>query len=160
LKHFYQKFSKFQLFCSKLLDVIYGNFEVILPSPATLPTIIRVALSKQLDMATLDMVLNCTKLYCIGFLFFFHFVLILKAIQGYRETERKTWTQRNKGILERVKQVAFPIDGISACTRTCARLNGFRCIKPHIDSVRVSGNTIVLYSLIKKLSNLFFLSHY
>jgi len=74
-----------------------------------------------------------------------------KAIHGYRETERKTWTQRNKSIIERVKQVAFPADASPLAHVHVLDLLASGVIKPHIDSVRVSISSVVLTKLFLKL---------
>lgn len=60
-----------------------------------------------------------------------------QAIHGYRETERLKWNEKNKLLLQRVRELAFP--------PTVAQLkhvhvldldkNGY--IKPHIDATRV-----------------------
>ncbi|XP_064606836.1 alpha-ketoglutarate-dependent dioxygenase alkB homolog 7, mitochondrial-like [Liolophura sinensis] len=70
------------------------------------------------------------------------------AIHGYRETERKHWTARNKVILERVKQFAFPptVSALAYVHILDLAEDGY--IKPHIDAVRFCGDTIAGLSLL------------
>ncbi|KAL3868094.1 hypothetical protein ACJMK2_040930 [Sinanodonta woodiana] len=64
------------------------------------------------------------------------------AIHGYRETERKHWTEKNKQILQRVKDLAFPpgVAPLAYIHILDLQKNGY--IKPHVDAVRFCGDTI------------------
>lgn len=79
------------------------------------------------------------------------------AILGYRETERKNWTQKNKGILERVKQLAFSPDASLLPYVHVLDLKASGVIKPHVDSVKFCGSTIagicLLSSAVMRLVN-------
>lgn len=67
-----------------------------------------------------------------------HYLLfLLKAIHGYRETERLNWNDANKVILERVKALAFPSPGNTLKYVHILDLHNKGYIKPHIDAVRV-----------------------
>ncbi|XP_068623743.1 alpha-ketoglutarate-dependent dioxygenase alkB homolog 7, mitochondrial [Battus philenor] len=64
------------------------------------------------------------------------------AIEGYRETERESWTDQNTAILNRVHETAF-----APGTRLLPRphildLAAAGYIRPHIDAVRFCGDTI------------------
>lgn len=78
----------------------------------------------------------------------------LQAILGYRETERKNWTQKNKGILERVKQLAFSPDASLLPYVHVLDLKASGVIKPHVDSVKVEQ---VIYTLGFKKNSIRFL---
>lgn len=70
------------------------------------------------------------------------------AIHGFRETERREWTERNQGILQRVRDVAFP-PGTTTLTHVhVLDLDGKGRIKPHVDSIRFCGDTIAGISLL------------
>jgi hypothetical protein len=62
----------------------------------------------------------------------------LQAIHGYRETERLHWNPQNTGILQRVRDVAFPPGTPQLSLVHVLDLAVDGVIKPHIDSVRVS----------------------
>ncbi|KFM81865.1 putative alpha-ketoglutarate-dependent dioxygenase ABH7, partial [Stegodyphus mimosarum] len=70
------------------------------------------------------------------------------AIQGYKETEKSEWNIGNEIILQRLRNLAFPLH--TAQIREVHVLdlakNGF--IKPHIDSIRFCGDTIAGISLL------------
>lgn len=59
------------------------------------------------------------------------------AIHGYRETERKHWYPTNRAIFDRVKEVAFSGETLPYIHVLDLAKEGV--IKPHVDSVRVSG---------------------
>ncbi|XP_028174035.1 alpha-ketoglutarate-dependent dioxygenase alkB homolog 7, mitochondrial-like, partial [Ostrinia furnacalis] len=64
------------------------------------------------------------------------------AIQGYRETERSTWSEPNSLVLARVRQLAFgpgeePLPHAHVLDLAAA---GF--IRPHVDAVRFCGGVI------------------
>ena len=63
----------------------------------------------------------------------------MQAIQGYRETEKKKWREKNAEIIERIRSTALPQgeDQIAFVHVLDLAEDGY--IKPHIDSVRVSG---------------------
>ncbi len=65
-------------------------------------------------------------------------LLCLQAIHGYRETERGKWTQKNKVILQRVRDLAFPPGKPQMTYVHVLDLAKEGYIKAHIDSVRVS----------------------
>lgn len=66
---------------------------------------------------------------------FFYF---LKAIHGYRETERLKWNPANTETLNRVRQIAFP-EGVAQLKHVhVLDLAEKGWIKPHIDAVRVT----------------------
>uniref|UniRef100_H3AJ33 Alpha-ketoglutarate-dependent dioxygenase alkB homolog 7, mitochondrial n=1 Tax=Latimeria chalumnae TaxID=7897 RepID=H3AJ33_LATCH len=64
------------------------------------------------------------------------------AIHGYRETEKSQWTERNKAILQRVRDVAFPPGVPQLALVHVLDLDKKGYIKPHVDSVKFCGNTI------------------
>ncbi|KAK3612311.1 hypothetical protein CHS0354_011029 [Potamilus streckersoni] len=70
------------------------------------------------------------------------------AIHGYRETERKHWTEKNKQILQRVKDLAFPPGVAPLAYIHILDLQKTGYIKPHIDAVRFCGDTIAGLSLL------------
>lgn len=70
------------------------------------------------------------------------------AIHGYRETERLHWNPQNTGILQRVRDVAFPPGTPQLSLVHVLDLAEDGVIKPHIDSVRFCGNTIAGLSLL------------
>jgi len=95
------------------------------------------------------------------------------AIHGYRETERRTWSQRNKRIIERIRQTAFtaqhspnspahlpnssahsPNSLVHSPTLLAhvhvLDLLGTGVIKPHIDSSRFCGDTVSGLSLLSQ----------
>lgn len=66
------------------------------------------------------------------------FLLQLKAIHGYRETERRNWTQKNKAIIQRIRDQAFP-SGVSQLANVhVLDLQKEGVIKPHVDAVKVT----------------------
>lgn len=64
------------------------------------------------------------------------YLMLLQAIHGFRETERKKWYPKNRNVLERVRQVAF--DGAIMPYVHILDLAPDGVIKPHVDSTRVS----------------------
>jgi hypothetical protein len=62
----------------------------------------------------------------------------MQAIHGYRETERLRWNSQNEGILQRVRDIAFPPGTPQLSLVHVLDLAEEGIIKPHIDSVRVS----------------------
>jgi len=64
------------------------------------------------------------------------------AIHGYRETERRHWSQKNKEIISRVQNLAFPPEIPQLAHVHILDLKEEGYIKPHIDAVRFCGNTI------------------
>ncbi|KAL4237176.1 Alpha-ketoglutarate-dependent dioxygenase alkB 7 [Mactra antiquata] len=64
------------------------------------------------------------------------------AIHDYRETERKVWSEKNKSVIQRVRDKAFP-PGVPQLTYVHVldlKKEGY--IKPHVDAVKFCGNTI------------------
>lgn len=63
--------------------------------------------------------------------------IYFKAIHGYRETERKVWSEKNKKIIQRVRDAAFPpgTPQLSYVHVLDLKKEGF--IKPHVDAVKV-----------------------
>lgn len=66
--------------------------------------------------------------------------LILKAIHGYRETERNKWTSANQEILNKVKQYAFELFQSKSNLLNHVHIldlheDGY--IKLHVDSTRL-----------------------
>ena len=50
-------------------------------------------------------------------LYLYCFLLFLKAIVGYRETEKTTWSEKNQHILKKIKDVGFkPTDSVLDAT--------------------------------------------
>ncbi|XP_023229654.1 alpha-ketoglutarate-dependent dioxygenase alkB homolog 7, mitochondrial-like isoform X2 [Centruroides sculpturatus] len=70
------------------------------------------------------------------------------AIHGYRETEQKHWKEKNKIILQRVRELAFCPNTNHINQVHILDLEKTGYIKPHIDSVRFCGNTIAGLSLL------------
>lgn len=64
--------------------------------------------------------------------------ITLQAIHGYRETERKQWSKKNKAILQRVRNLAFPPGVAQMAFVHVLDITKDGYIKAHIDSVRVS----------------------
>ena len=70
------------------------------------------------------------------------------AIQGYRETERQTWSESNKKIIQRIRSFAFS-DTVQHLEHVhVLDLSKDGHIKPHVDSVRFCGSTIAGVSLL------------
>ncbi len=77
------------------------------------------------------------------------------AIHGYRETERKDWSEANKLILNKVKKFAFDNFNSENKNKTSVLshvhvldLHEDGYIKLHVDSTRFCGNTIAGLSLL------------
>lgn len=70
------------------------------------------------------------------------------AIHSYRETERRSWTQTNKAILQRVRDVAFPPNVSQLAYVHVLDLMKEGYIKPHVDAVKFCGDTIAGISLL------------
>nr|XP_002732369.2 PREDICTED: alpha-ketoglutarate-dependent dioxygenase alkB homolog 7, mitochondrial-like [Saccoglossus kowalevskii] len=70
------------------------------------------------------------------------------AIHGYKETEFSRWSDSNKQIIQRVRDVAFPpgVQQLPLVHVIDLADNGY--IKPHIDSVKFCGNIITGLSLL------------
>lgn len=64
------------------------------------------------------------------------------AIYGYRETERKQWTQKNKVILDRLRSLAFPPGTPQLAFVHVLDVEAKGAIKSHVDSTRFCGSTI------------------
>ncbi|CAG5047476.1 unnamed protein product [Parnassius apollo] len=64
------------------------------------------------------------------------------AIEGYRETERESWSDRNAAVLNRVREVAFSRETVLLPRAHVLDLAAAGYIKPHVDAVRFCGNTI------------------
>jgi alkylated DNA repair protein alkB family protein 7 len=64
------------------------------------------------------------------------------AIYGYRETERKQWSQKNKEIIQRVRTLAFPPGTPQLAFVHVLDVMATGAIRAHIDSVRFCGSTI------------------
>lgn len=69
------------------------------------------------------------------------------AIQGFRETERKSWYPQNKEILNKIIGTSFPNSPTLPHVHVLD-LEASGVIKPHIDSVRFCGTTISGISLL------------
>lgn len=63
----------------------------------------------------------------------------MKAIHGFRETERKHWYPQNKKIIEKIGNVAFKGEIMPHIHILDLAENGV--IKPHVDSSRVRYST-------------------
>lgn len=63
--------------------------------------------------------------------------MCLKAIHGYRETERLNWNKENTVILNRVRSIAFPPTVAQLKYVHILDLDKAGYIKPHVDAVRV-----------------------
>lgn len=63
--------------------------------------------------------------------------ILIQAIHGYRETERKHWSEKNKVVIQRIKDLAFPEGAphLAYVHVLDIEKNGY--IKAHVDSVRV-----------------------
>lgn len=72
--------------------------------------------------------------------------LILQAIHGFRETERKHWYPDNKAVIERIREIAFKGEIQPYIHVLDLAKDGV--IKPHVDSVRYCGSTISGISLL------------
>ncbi|XP_060606568.1 alpha-ketoglutarate-dependent dioxygenase alkB homolog 7, mitochondrial-like [Ruditapes philippinarum] len=70
------------------------------------------------------------------------------AIHGYRETERKTWTEKNKAIIQRVRDAAFPAGVPQLAHVHVLDLQKEGYIKAHVDAVKFCGSTIAGISLL------------
>lgn len=72
------------------------------------------------------------------------------AIHDYRETEKREWNENNSSVIQRLRAVAFPGEGLSPQQSYVHVLDvsakGF--IKPHVDSVRFCGTTVAGISLL------------
>lgn len=73
----------------------------------------------------------------------FIFVIIFKAIHGFRETERKHWYPHNRKIIEKIAEIAFKGQIMPHIHILDLAENGV--IKPHVDSSRVSKKLIVIH---------------
>lgn len=69
-------------------------------------------------------------------------VILLQAIEGYRETEISRWTSVCKGIINRIRGHCFPEDKEVLIHTHVLDLAEEGCIKPHVDSKRFCGNII------------------
>lgn len=70
------------------------------------------------------------------------------AIHGYRETERRNWTKKNKKIIQRIGDIAFPAGVAQLAYVHILDLQKDGYIKPHVDSIRFCGDTIAGLSLL------------
>lgn len=70
------------------------------------------------------------------------------AIQGFRETERKSWYPKNKEVINKVLGVAFPTSVSTLPHIHVLDLEATGFIKPHVDSSRYCGHTIAGISLL------------
>ncbi|XP_045159135.2 alpha-ketoglutarate-dependent dioxygenase alkB homolog 7, mitochondrial-like [Mercenaria mercenaria] len=70
------------------------------------------------------------------------------AIHGYRETERKSWSEKNKSIIQRVRDAAFPPGTPQLTYVHVLDLQKEGYIKPHVDAVKFCGSTIAGISLL------------
>ncbi|KAF4519721.1 hypothetical protein B566_EDAN017595 [Ephemera danica] len=70
------------------------------------------------------------------------------AIHGYRETERLKWNSENSKIIQRVRELAFPVGCAQLRHVHVLDLDAKGVIKPHVDSTRFCGNTIAGLSLL------------
>lgn len=61
----------------------------------------------------------------------------LKAIHGYRETERKQWNEQNTKVINRIRQKAFPPGMPQLSLVHVLDLTAEGWIKPHVDSIKV-----------------------
>uniref|UniRef100_A0A1B6CYI1 Alpha-ketoglutarate-dependent dioxygenase AlkB-like domain-containing protein n=1 Tax=Clastoptera arizonana TaxID=38151 RepID=A0A1B6CYI1_9HEMI len=64
------------------------------------------------------------------------------AIHGFRETEKQKWNIENSKILDRLRNIAFPLNCNQLQHVHVLDLSPNGYIKPHIDSTRFCGNTI------------------
>ncbi|XP_028679324.2 alpha-ketoglutarate-dependent dioxygenase alkB homolog 7, mitochondrial [Erpetoichthys calabaricus] len=64
------------------------------------------------------------------------------AIHGYRETERSQWNEKNSRVLQRVRDVAFPLGAKQLHLVHVLDLHRKGYIKAHVDSVKFCGSTI------------------
>ena len=70
------------------------------------------------------------------------------AIQGFRETERQTWSESNQKIIQRIRSYAFSDTAQHLEHVHVLDLSKDGHIKPHVDSVRFCGSTIAGVSLL------------
>lgn len=77
---------------------------------------------------------------------------MLKAIHGYRETERLKWNESNTKILDRVRSIAFPPNVAQLKFVHILDLDKNGYIKPHIDAIRVSYYYFDSHPLIKEVN--------
>ncbi|XP_033636168.1 alpha-ketoglutarate-dependent dioxygenase alkB homolog 7, mitochondrial-like [Asterias rubens] len=70
------------------------------------------------------------------------------AIHGYRETEKSRWSEKSQAILHRIRLKAFPSGEHQLSLVHVLDLAKDGYIKPHVDSVKFCGTTIVGLSLL------------
>ncbi|OQR71688.1 transcription factor collier-like [Tropilaelaps mercedesae] len=69
------------------------------------------------------------------------------AIVGYREVERKQWSQENQQVMNRVRERCFAFDALHLPMVHCLDIAKEGEIKPHVDAVRFCGSIITGLSL-------------
>ncbi|XP_053154597.1 alpha-ketoglutarate-dependent dioxygenase alkB homolog 7, mitochondrial [Hemicordylus capensis] len=70
------------------------------------------------------------------------------AIHKYRETEKSHWSKESHGILQRVRDAAFPPGVPHLAQVHVLDLDKAGYIKPHVDSVKFCGCTVAGLSLL------------
>ncbi|CAL7942301.1 unnamed protein product [Xylocopa violacea] len=70
------------------------------------------------------------------------------AIHSYRETERSKWNEKNKKIINKIQQTAFPKGMSQIPLIHVLDLAPDGWIKPHVDSVKFCGEIIAGLSLL------------
>lgn len=70
------------------------------------------------------------------------------AINGYRETEKREWNEKNKGVLQRVRSLAFAPGELQLEHVHVLDVMPGGVIRAHIDSIRFCGSTIAGLSLL------------
>uniref|UniRef100_A0A0B7A0F7 Alpha-ketoglutarate-dependent dioxygenase AlkB-like domain-containing protein n=2 Tax=Arion vulgaris TaxID=1028688 RepID=A0A0B7A0F7_9EUPU len=64
------------------------------------------------------------------------------AIHGFRETEKKSWNEKNSEIIKRVQNLAFGTHTVPLPFVHVLDIAKEGYIKPHVDAVRFCGDTI------------------
>ncbi|KAM4888922.1 alpha-ketoglutarate-dependent dioxygenase alkB homolog 7, mitochondrial isoform 2-T2 [Thomomys bottae] len=72
----------------------------------------------------------------------------MKAIHGFRETEKSRWSEASRAILQRVQSAAFGPGQTLLSLVHVLDLEPQGYIKPHVDSVKFCGTTIAGLSLL------------
>ncbi|XP_030860369.1 alpha-ketoglutarate-dependent dioxygenase alkB homolog 7, mitochondrial isoform X2 [Gorilla gorilla gorilla] len=72
----------------------------------------------------------------------------LRAIHGFRETEKSRWSEASRAILQRVQAAAFGPGQTLLSSVHVLDLEARGYIKPHVDSIKFCGATIAGLSLL------------
>ncbi|XP_033256790.1 alpha-ketoglutarate-dependent dioxygenase alkB homolog 7, mitochondrial isoform X1 [Orcinus orca] len=72
----------------------------------------------------------------------------IRAIHGFRETEKSRWSEASRSILQRVQAAAFGPGQTLLSSVHVLDLEPRGYIKPHVDSIKFCGSTIAGLSLL------------